>query len=132
MSVFTDNLKKKLREENTTYAAMSKEIGISKNGLKYWTDNDVLPRSDVLLKIANYLHTDIDVLLAGTPKQAELSDDEIELLAAFRSLDRSKQRQLLGKAYELQDAQESKSDAAIAPPHVDLAALSIRDRQIKK
>ena len=131
MSIFTDNLVKRLHEEGVTYAAMSKAIGISKNGMKYWKDNDVLPRSDVIAKIADYLHTDIETLLAGESKIDKLSGDEQELLSVFRSLSLSGKRQLLGKAYELQDTQDSKSDAAIAPPDVDLAAALV-DGRIRK
>lgn len=131
MSIFTDNLKRLLHDANTTYAAMSREISISKNGLKYWETNGNLPSGDILDKIAKYLNVDISELVSAESK-SKLSPDEAELIAIYQKLNVSKKRQLLGKAYELQDSQESKSDAAIAPPHVDLAALGVRDRQIKK
>ena len=132
MSIFTDNLKKRLREEGVTYAAMSKAIGISKNGMKYWADNNVLPRSDVLAKIAEFLNTDIETLLAGEPKADLLSEEETELLSVFRALPLSGKRQLLGKAYELRDAaQKNAGDVSVAPPDLDVVT-AVRGGMVNK
>lgn len=114
-----------LHDANTTYAAMSRAIGISKNGLTYWERNGNLPSGDVLSKIAAYLGVDVADLLSG--QKNALESDEQELLDVFRGLSLSGKRQLLGKAYELRDAQKNAADE-ITPPDVDLAAALVDGR----
>lgn len=46
------------------------ELGISKTTISYWKKNiNVIPKQDVLLKIADYFKVSIDELL-GTKKEA--------------------------------------------------------------
>lgn len=118
------------QQKGTTPTGLLRKLGLSPSKATAWK-NGSIPKQKTLQMLADELGVTTEAFFADE-KDDGLSDDEKELLEAFRKLDRSKQRQLLGKAYELQDAQESKSDAAIAPPNVDLAALGVRDRQIKK
>lgn len=101
---------------------------------------------DELATIAKIIHTTVAYLTDETDdpelpsEQTEkaysqdavlLTDDEIELLEAYRQLGKSKKRQLLGKAYELLDSQSIPQGDEVAPPDVDLVT-SVLDGRIKK
>lgn len=75
---------------------------------------------------------------APTENQGEristpLAENESELLEVYKKLNKSRQKQLIGKAYELLDAQEGANtgDEAISPPNVDLVA-TLSDNRVKK
>ncbi len=74
MSIFTDNLKKLIDEHGTTYAAISRELGISKNGLKYWETAGNIPNMKILQKIADYFGTTIECLIGKIEVQAKHDD----------------------------------------------------------
>lgn len=75
MSIFTDNLKKLIEKRGTTYAELSRELGISKNGLKYWETAGNIPNIRILKKIADHFGTTVEYLIGQTddPNQPEES-----------------------------------------------------------
>lgn len=132
MSIFTDNLKKLMRDNNVTYAALSKTLGISKNGLKYWESMGNTPSGEILIKIASYFGTTVESLIGQANEQNPQNSDEEELVGIFRKLSTSGKRQLMGKAYELLDAQvASKAGDKISPPDINMVS-AVLDRGIKK
>lgn len=69
---------------------------------------------------------------AHNPETGALTDEEMELLHIYRQLQKSGERQLLGKAYELLDAQNaSHSGETLTPPDISVATTVI-DSRIKK
>lgn len=133
MSVFTNNLKKLIEQNRTTYAALSRELGISKNGLKYWETAGNLPNAEILFKIAKHFGVTVDYLTGiVAPTDMMITDEENELLEVFRQLSKSGRRQLVGKAYELLDGQGvPKSGNKTTSSDVSLVA-PILERRIKK
>ena len=73
MSIFTDNLKKLIEKRGTTYAELSRELGISKNGLRYWETAGNIPNIRILKKIADHFGTTVEYLIGQTddPNQPE-------------------------------------------------------------
>ena len=122
MSVFTNNLKKLMEQNDITYAALSRQLGISKNGFKYWETAGNLPNPRILLKIANHFGVSVDWLTGiDTTESNQIADDEHELLEVFRQLNKSGKRQLIGKAYELLDAQpQQRSGEEITTPDISV------------
>ena len=134
MSIFTNNLKKLMKERGTTYAALSKELGISKNGLKYWETAGNIPNVRILQTIADYFGTTVEYLVGQSDKEIapKPSEDELELLEIYRQLAKSGKRQLIGKAYELLDSQNNpQAEAEATPPDIDMVA-PVLDRGVKK
>lgn len=134
MSIFTNNLKKLMEEHGTTYAALSRELGISKNGLKYWETAGNIPNVRILQAIAEYFGTTVEYLVGQSDKEVSKSpsEDEVELLEIYRQLAKSGKRQLIGKAFELLDSQNNPlAEAEATPPDIDMVA-PVLDRRIKK
>ena len=120
-----------MEQHGTTYAALSRELGISKNGFKYWEKIGNLPNTKILLKIADHFGVTVAWLTGNEGAENDkLPDDENELLEVFRQLNKSGKRQLIGKAYELLDSQQTPpSGDEIAPPDINLVS-TVLDRGI--
>lgn len=89
-----------------------------------------IPQMDELLVIAENISAGASYTLPAG--QDTPSDEEKELLEVYQKLGRSAKRQLLGKAYELLDAQSAQQTGdSIAPSDVDLASTRL-DAGVKK
>ena len=85
MSILTriHNLAKK---QGVTIAQIEKETNLGNGLIRRWETSS--PSCDKLLRVANFLNTDINYLVTGTEDyKQKLSNDEKELLAGFKDLD---------------------------------------------
>ncbi|MDO4564205.1 MAG: helix-turn-helix transcriptional regulator [Clostridia bacterium] len=78
MGRFHDNLQKLLDSRGITFAELSRQTGISKNGLSYWRSQDIIPSSRTLKRITDYLGIEKEDLLAA--QNEELSVEEMTII----------------------------------------------------
>lgn len=108
---------KELREEaGLSQADLAKLFGLTQSTVGGWESDARTPKLDMLCKLADYFNVTTDYLLdraARTEPQLELTEDERELLEAFRQLDHKGRRQLFGRAYDLLDQSTSDSFTAL-------------------
>lgn len=59
-------------------------LGIVKSTVAYWrANNSVIPKQDILLKIANYFNVSVDYLLGNEEKEPTPNDSDETLLFAL-------------------------------------------------
>ena len=122
--MFYEQLYKICQQKGTTPTGLLRKIGLSASKATSWK-NGSIPKAPILQRLADELGVTTDAFFADdAPK---LTEEEQELLNVFRELSLSGKRQLLGKAYELRDAQKN-TVGEIAPPDVDLAAALVDGR----
>lgn len=81
-----ENLCKNSKKTTTGVAA---ELGVAKSTVAYWrANNNVIPKQDVLLKIANYFNVSVDYLL-GSDKKEKPSDVERLTFYAYHDSEES-------------------------------------------
>lgn len=125
--VFYEQLSKICQQNGTTPTGILRKIGLSTSKVTAWK-NGSIPKASILQRLADELGVTTDAFFADDgPK---LTEEEKELLDVFRDLSLSGKRQLLGKAYELRDAQKNTADE-VAPPDVDVVA-PVRGRMVNK
>ena len=75
------------KQKGKSATAVGNEVGISKTTISYWRKNNkVIPKQDVLVKIANYFGVSVDYLLGNETKEAPAADsDEILSFALYGS-----------------------------------------------
>lgn len=75
------------KNEKKTTTGVAAELGIAKSTVAYWrANNNVIPKQDVLLKIAEYFNVSVDYLLGNETKEAPAADsDEILSFALYGS-----------------------------------------------
>ena len=129
--MFFDQLKKACSEHNTTPTAIVRKLGLSSGQVTAWK-NGTIPKMNTVEMLAKELDVPVGFFF-GSDDADQLLDDEAELLDIYRRLNKSGQRQLVGKAYEFLDAQNGSKtgDEAISPPNVDLVA-TLSDNRVKK
>ena len=81
--MFYDRLKTLCKERNTTVTNMLKDLGLSTGSTGNWKKG-LLPKGDILAKIADYLDTSIDYIVYGEYRN-DLDIDENRLISAYRS-----------------------------------------------
>ena len=76
------------KSKNLTPSAVAQNIGLS-NAIPTKWKNGALPKSEILLKLAEYFDCSIDYLLKGKEKssKSDLSDLELEALEKFKKLE---------------------------------------------
>ncbi|MDE7293522.1 MAG: hypothetical protein K2N72_03765 [Oscillospiraceae bacterium] len=90
---FYERLRQLCGEQNTTVTKMLHEVGLSSANTGYWKKGQ-LPKGDALLKISDYLHVSIDLLLTGKIL-SDLNEDEIRLVEIYRSVPEKAQYKVL-------------------------------------
>ena len=130
--MFFEQLKRICKMRGTTPTALVCRLGLSRSNVTYWK-NGSNPKADVLQKLANELNVPVSAFFGELPEeQAPMPADVEELLEVYQQLGRSAKRQLLGKAYELLDAQSAQQTGdSIAPPDIGLAPTRL-DAGVKK
>ncbi|MGN0452118.1 MAG: helix-turn-helix domain-containing protein [Acutalibacteraceae bacterium] len=69
------------KQKGKSVTAVGNEIGISKTTISYWRNTDgVIPKQDVLVKIANYFGVSVDYLLGNTEQKENPAADSDETL----------------------------------------------------
>ena len=61
--VFNENLKKLRLARNMSQVALGKALGVSKQSICNWENDNILPSIDMLIKIASYFSVSTDYLL---------------------------------------------------------------------
>ena len=145
-NVNVDRIKSRAKCYGITLKYLNSSIGKHDSFLSCVRNGTDHIDEDELATIAKIIHTTVAYLTdqtdnpelpsehteKGSSQNAViLTDDEIELLEAYRQLSKSKKRQLLGKTYELLDRQSVPQGDEVAPPDVERVA-PVLDRRIKK
>ena len=63
MNYFHKNLKFLLREKNLSKSQLSKELNITRQAINDWTNNNIYPTYDNLVKLSIILNVSIDDML---------------------------------------------------------------------
>lgn len=71
------------KEHNTSVSGMLKDLGLSTGSTGNWKKG-LLPKGEILIKIADYLDTSVDYILFGEYR-SDMTADENELLALYRT-----------------------------------------------
>lgn len=121
--MFYEQLNEICKQRGTTPSGLLRKLGLSTSKVSAWKRGST-PKAAILERLAHELDVSVDVFF-GENSQT-ISEDENELLTVFRSLSKPWQRQLMGKAYEMQVQQGQVGDTAkIAPPDLDLAPARV-------
>ena len=131
--MFYEQLKRICASKGTTPTAVVRKIGISSGNVTSWK-NGSSPKSETLQLLANELGVPIAAFfdVRTEPSVPDFSAEEIELVEVYRKLDKSGQRRLFGRAYELLDALgASHAGDTLTPPDANLA-VTVIDSRIKK
>jgi transcriptional regulator with XRE-family HTH domain len=70
-AIFSNNLRKYVKKENTNFTELAKEIGVGKSAVSNWINGISLPRMDKIDLICNYLNISKSDLLETNPDTAE-------------------------------------------------------------
>lgn len=103
---FVERIEALLKDNKIAKKTMLKDLSLGINTFTNWKNRGTVPSGDVLDKIADYLDVSVDYLLGNekSPAEAELSDDEKQLISILRQLDDSAYEKLLDYAkYLLQN-----------------------------
>lgn len=95
--MFYDNLKKACGIKGVKITPTIKACGGSPGAAVFWKDG-VLPKGEMLVKLAKYLDVSTDFLLFGKELTSELTEKEQSLLADFRQLNAFEQGLVAGRA----------------------------------
>lgn len=82
--MFYERLQLLCRQQNTTVSNMLNDLGLSTGSTGNWKKG-LLPKGDILAKIADYLGTSIDYMVFGECR-AHLTEEEQHLLQLYRSV----------------------------------------------
>lgn len=95
---------KQLREaKNYTQQWLSMQVGVSQETISGYEIGKAVPPADMLVKLADVLHTSVDYLLGRTDVkefdpicQSDLTGRERELFELFRALPEEKKERAIG------------------------------------
>lgn len=76
-SVFSVNLRNKLAAKNKTQAQLAKFLGVSQTSVSLWCNGEVLPRSTMIDKIADFFMCSADELTTDHSKTVGLAPEDI-------------------------------------------------------
>ncbi len=102
--MFTEKFAELMRENNLTKAQVAAETGIPLQTICNWLSRGSQPSADRVAKLADYFEVSTDYLLGRSNElgiietDANLSQDEEELLLLFRKMDEKTRYQVLGFA----------------------------------
>ena len=132
--MFYAHLKAICTKQNTTPTAVVKKLGLSTGKVTAWK-NGSIPKIETLKKLAETLSVPVCAFFGGEECDKTASpfqEDALELIGVYQKLRKSGKRQLIGKAYELLDAQDaSHMGDTLTPPDTNLA-VTVIDSRIKK
>lgn len=95
---------KQLRElKNITQVRLGIELGVSQETISGYEIGKAVPPADMLIKLADTLDASVDYILGRTDdkqfkkiSKSDLSNQELELISAFRNLSDSKRERAIG------------------------------------
>ena len=93
-----ERIKALCKEKGTNLYRLEMALGLANGTIKRWNTNT--PSADRLAAVASYLCVSMEYLLNGKEKQppsfGELSEDEVTLIEAFRTLPPDERKRVLG------------------------------------
>ncbi len=131
--MFVNNLKTLLSTQNKKQSQLADFVGVKPNTVSDWINKGSSPKIEHLCRISEFFNVSLDFLLTGKEKshhyannisnsaivqgnhtstlivkngeisERELSEQEIELLRIYNSLDIKSQTLLLSKAFDIED-----------------------------
>ncbi len=126
--MYYERLNEICKQHGTTPTALLKKLGLSTSKVTAWK-NGSLPKMDTMQLISKELKVPISTFFDEDVPEP-LPEDAAELLDIYRQLGKSGKRQLIGKAYELLDSQQTPpSGDEISPPNINLVS-TVLDRGI--
>ena len=79
--MINERLKKLRKDFNISQVTLAKELGVSKQCVSNWENDNILPSIDMLIKISKYFNVSTDYLLGLEPKKtldvSKLSNTQI-------------------------------------------------------
>lgn len=82
--MFFTNFESLCKAKGKSATAIGNELGISKTTISYWRNTKgVIPKQDVLVKIANYFNVTVDYLLGTTQKENPTANSDETLMFAL-------------------------------------------------
>ena len=75
--VFSTNLRNRLYAKNISQADLSRAVGASQTSVSHWINGEILPRPNMIDKIARFLVCSSDDLLTDHTKVVELSPEDV-------------------------------------------------------
>ncbi|MCL1813233.1 MAG: helix-turn-helix domain-containing protein [Treponema sp.] len=66
--IFWENIKREIKQQNTTQEWVAKKAGISFNTFQGWISKEIYPRVNDAVRIAAALDTSVEYLVRGTMK----------------------------------------------------------------
>lgn len=76
-TIFSTNLRNKLIAKNKTQAELARFVGVSQTSVSHWCNGEVLPRANMVDKIAKFLVCSSDELMIDNEKEAEQAPEDI-------------------------------------------------------
>jgi HTH-type transcriptional regulator, cell division transcriptional repressor len=92
---FYHRLEPFLAEKKMSQKDLADIAGVTPPSVFEWKNQGTMPRADTTIKIADYFNVSVKWLITGE-RDAELSQEERDLLDAFRLLDDRDQEDVLG------------------------------------
>jgi transcriptional regulator with XRE-family HTH domain len=65
-AVFWENIKKEIKQQNTTQEWVAKKAGISFNTFQGWISKGIYPRVNDAVRISSALNTSVEYLVSGS------------------------------------------------------------------
>jgi transcriptional regulator with XRE-family HTH domain len=76
--VFWENVKKEIKQQNTTHEWVAKKAGVSFNTFQGWISKGIFPRADAAVRIALALDTSVEYLVTGTINDTAFAINKIK------------------------------------------------------
>ncbi|MGN0635299.1 MAG: helix-turn-helix domain-containing protein [Acutalibacteraceae bacterium] len=102
-NLFYEKFQELCHEKGLSMSAAVGIMGISKGNLSYWRKGR-LPKGDVLRRIARFFDVPVDTLVARSPEQAAVEQEE--LLRLFAEMTATERSTLLDTARHILDSRK--------------------------
>lgn len=93
MSIFSEKISVLMMKKNISQRELAKKAGVTESAMSYYVSGSRVPRSDVLIRIANALETSSDYLLGNTNDPTPIPESK-DLLFLQRNLNKLDEEQL--------------------------------------
>lgn len=95
--MFSKNLSKLMNDRGVSAYRLSKDTGVAQSAISEYRSGKTMPGLDKLQVLADYFGITVDALIGQDPPTASaaFSDEEIEIIRAFRTLSPATQDALL-------------------------------------
>lgn len=83
---FGKNLERIRKTRKVSQAALGEELGLTQQMISSYEKGISSPNVEILVKIADYFHVSLDVLVGYTPKKPQVTSTESRFLRYFETL----------------------------------------------